>query len=255
MKFCTFASGSSGNCSFLSEGETKILIDAGISMRRIKTSLASLNHTIDELNGIFITHDHSDHISAIKMLLKYFNVPIYATRDTYLGIIHHYPEATGKVNIIKADTPLSIGDMEIVPFSTPHDAKGSVGYRINAGGKSFALVTDIGFCSSNVLNAVKGSDTVVLEANHDIVMLMNGPYPQYLCERILSRYGHLSNCDSGRFACALAESGTKRIILAHLSDKNNTPELARREVSKALEGMDVELLVAPAKEMGEVYII
>jgi len=224
-------------------------------MRRIKASLASLGHTIDELNGIFITHEHSDHISAIKMLLKYFDVPIYATWDTYRGIISRFPEATGRVNIIKAGEPLSVGELNVLPFSTPHDAQGSVGYRVNAGGKSFALVTDIGFCSTNVLNAVRGADTVVLEANHDIVMLMNGPYPQYLCERILSKYGHLSNPDSGRFAVCLAESGTKRIILAHLSEKNNTPELAKREVSRALEGMDVELVVAPAKEMGEFYII
>lgn len=255
MKFCTFASGSSGNCSFLTQGETKILIDAGISMRRIKTSLATLDHIIDELNGIFITHDHSDHISALKMLLKYYEIPIYATWDTYLGIIRYYPEATGRINILKAGESMTLGEMEILPFATPHDAPGSVGYRVNAGDKSFALVTDIGFCSSNVLNAVQGSDTVVLEANHDVAMLMNGPYPYYLRERILSKYGHLSNCDCGHFAVSLAESGTQRIILAHLSDKNNTPELAKHEVSRALAGMDVELLVAPAKEMGEVYII
>lgn len=255
MKFCTFASSSSGNCSFLTHEGTMILIDAGISMRRIKTSLASLDHTIDELNGIFITHDHSDHISALKMLLKYYDIPIYATWDTYLGIIRHYPEATDRVSIIRAGEAMNLGEMEILPFATPHDAPGSVGYKVNADGKSFALVTDIGFCSTNVLNAVQGADTVVLEANHDVAMLMNGPYPYYLRERILSKYGHLSNSDSGHFAAALAESGTKRIILGHLSEKNNTPGLAKLEVSRALEGMDVELTVAPAKEMGEVYII
>lgn len=255
MKFCTFASSSSGNCSFLTEGETKILIDAGISMRRIKTSLTALDYSIDGLDGIFITHDHSDHISALKMLLKYYDIPIFATWDTYLGIIRHYPEATGRVSILKPGEAMNLGEMEILPFSTPHDAPGSVGYKISAKGRSFALVTDIGFCSTNVLNAVQGANTVVLEANHDVAMLMNGPYPYYLRERILSKYGHLSNCDSGHFAAALAESGTKRIILAHLSEKNNTPELAECEVSKALTGMDVELLVAPAKEMGEVYII
>lgn len=224
-------------------------------MRRIKASLAVLGHTIDELNGIFITHDHSDHISAIKMLLKYFNIPVYATKDTYSGIVRRFPEACGRIEIINAGETLNFGEMEILPFSTPHDAAGSVGYKISANGRSFALVTDLGFCSTNVLSAVQGAHTVVLEANHDVNMLMNGPYPYYLRERILSKYGHLSNLDSGRFALALAEKGTQRIILAHLSEKNNTPELAWTEVSRALTGMDVALTVAPAKEMGEVYII
>lgn len=255
MKFCTFASGSSGNCAFLTHGETRVLIDAGISMRRIKNSLSVLGQSIPELDGIFITHDHSDHIKALKMLLKYYDITIYATDQTAQGIIWQLPEAEGNINCLTPGETFTLGDMEALPFPTPHDAAGSVGYRFQAGDKSFGVATDLGFPSADVYNAVKGVDTVMLEANHDVDMLMSGPYPYYLRQRILSKHGHLSNYDCGRLAAALADSGTRQIILAHLSKENNTPELAHDEVSRALEGKDVSLAVAPRSEMGEIYII
>lgn len=255
MKFCTFASGSSGNCAFLTHGETHVLIDAGISMRRIKNSLGVLGRTIPELDGVFITHVHSDHIKALKMLLKYYDITIYATERTAQGILWQLPEAEGSIQCIAPGEIFTLGEMEILPFTTPHDAPGSVGYRFQAGDKSFGVVTDLGFPSADVFNAVRGVDAIMLEANHDVDMLMNGPYPYHLRQRILSKSGHLSNYDCGRLAAALAESGTRQIILAHLSTENNTPELAKSEVSLALEGLDVSLAVAPRSEMGEVYII
>ncbi len=255
MKFCTLASGSSGNCVYVCHGRTGILIDAGISMTRIKKSLAALGGELAAVDGVFITHDHIDHIRALKMLVKYYNIPIFATWDTYCGIVRQFPEVTGAVNILTCGEPLTLGELEIVSFPTPHDAVGSVGYRVNAEGVSFALVTDVGYITQQIYDTVWGVDAIVLEANHDIDMLRNGPYPYYLQQRILSRYGHLSNVDCGQFAASLAETGTKRIVLAHLSEQNNTPELAYSQVKRALAGADVELTVAPRSEAGEVYII
>lgn len=255
MKFCTFASGSSGNCSILMQGETRILIDAGISMRRIKNSLFSLDCLMERLDGIFITHDHTDHISALKMLLKYYSIPIFATAETAKGIVRQIPEAKDRISCLTPGEVFMIGELQVMPFSTPHDAPGSVGYRFEADGRSFGFVTDIGFVSSEVLEAVRGVDAAVLEANHDVDMLKCGHYPYYLKRRILSKFGHLSNTDCGALAAELAEAGMRQLILAHLSRDNNTPELARKEVSHALEGMDVVLSVAPRSEMGEVYII
>ena len=255
MKFCTFASGSSGNCSFLTHGSTRILIDAGISMTRIKKNLAALGENIESLDGIFITHEHSDHIKAVRMLLKYYDVPIFATPDTAWGIAYQIPEAEGKINCFPAGEHIPFGDIDILPIPTPHDALGSVGYRFEAEGRSFGVVTDIGYITKDIFDAMQGVDGVLLEANHDVDMLNHGPYPYFLRERILSRRGHLSNSDCGKFAAALAESGTHLVILAHLSDKNNTPELAKSEVSRALSGTDVMLTVAPRSDMGEVYTV
>ena len=255
MKFCTLASGSSGNCSFLTHGSTRILIDAGISMTRIRKGLSALGESIDSLDGIFITHDHWDHINAIKMLLKYYSVPIYATPDTAAGIEYQIPESRGRIAPISPDERLSFGCIDILPFSTPHDAPGSVGYRFDADGKSFGILTDIGYVTKNIYDIMQGVDGILLEANHNVDMLQHGPYPYYLRQRILSKKGHLSNDECGLFAADLADSGTKLVILAHLSDKNNTPEQALSEVCGAVGNRELTVTVAPRKDPGEVYII
>ena len=255
MKFCTLASGSSGNCVYVAHGATGILIDVGISMTRIRKSLAALGGELAMLDAIFITHDHIDHIRALKMLAKYYNIPIFATWETYCGIVRQFPELNGAVNILSCASPITVGEVEVVSFPTPHDAPGSVGYRVNAEGGSFAVVTDVGYITQIIYDAVRGVDAIVLEANHDVDMLLTGPYPYYLKQRILSRYGHLSNVDCGQFAASLADTGTKTVVLAHLSAENNTPELADNTVRRALGGADVTLDVAPRSETSKVYII
>jgi phosphoribosyl 1,2-cyclic phosphodiesterase len=255
MKFCTFASGSSGNCSFLTHGDTRILIDAGISMTRIRKDLAALDETIEGLDGIFITHDHSDHIKALRMLFKYYDVPVYATWDTAAGIEFQLPEYRGRVKVISAGEVMDFGALRILPFPTPHDAPGSVGYRFDADGKSFGVLTDTGYVTKGIFDIMQGVDGILLEANHNVEMLRNGPYPYYLRERISSRKGHLSNEQCGEFAAELAASGTRLVILGHLSDKNNTPELARSEVCRAIGETEMTVTVAPRCDMGRIYII
>ena len=261
MKLSIFASGSSGNCLFVSSGETRLLIDAGISLRRITASLRARGTDFSQLTGILITHAHADHIAALNMISKYHPVPVFATPGTAQGITDTVPTASGHIHTFQPGTAFQIGDIEVSSFLTPHDAAESVGYRLFASGKSLSVATDLGFVPQSVFDAVCGSDTVVLESNHDVDMLSGGRYPYYLKKRILSRTGHLSNSDCGYMAAALARTGTRRLILAHLSRENNTPELAFETVSGYLkdEGEDIslstDLCVAAPDDQGQTYQI
>jgi phosphoribosyl 1,2-cyclic phosphodiesterase len=224
-------------------------------MTRIKKSLMALGGKIEELDGIFITHDHWDHINAVKMLLKYYDVPIYATKDAALGIARQVPEAWGRLCYITPGESVTFGDLDILPFSTPHDAPGSVGYRFDADGRSFGVLTDIGYVTKDIFDIMRGVDGILLEANHNLDMLKNGPYPYYLRQRISSKRGHLSNEQCGVFAADLEKSGTRLMILGHLSDKNNTCELAMSQVCGALHNPETTVDIAPRYDMGPVYII
>ena len=256
MNICTFASGSSGNCSLVSSGDTYILVDAGISLRRIKNSLASIGLEPGQLSGVLITHEHSDHISALKMISKYFQLPIFAPCGTAEGLSLSAPEVMQYVTSFTAGDSFAIGSLLVKSFPTPHDTRESVGYRITDGEKSVSFITDLGFVPQCVYDAVVGSDTVVLESNHDLQMLKNGRYPSYLKRRISAEKGHLSNDECARLAAALVRHGTKRIILAHLSAENNTPEKAYDTVCGVLDsGHDVELHVAPRSCRGEVFLV
>ncbi len=261
MKICTLASSSSGNCTLVSQGGTHLLIDAGISLRRITASLKHFGITPDELQGVLITHEHSDHIGGIKMLVKYHNMPVFAPLGVAEALCAILPEAKDCINWFRAGTDFVLGEIAVRSFLTPHDTPESVGYRFETGQASLAYATDTGCVTQTILDAALGADMAVIEANHDIRMLKCGSYPAYLKRRILSERGHLSNDDSGRLASRLAASGTKRIVLAHLSKENNTPRLAFDTVGSALKregavvGGDVELDTAPADEMGKLYIL
>jgi phosphoribosyl 1,2-cyclic phosphodiesterase len=261
MKICTLASSSSGNCTLVSQGGTHILIDAGISLRRITTSLKQFGITPDELQGVLITHEHSDHINGIKMLVKYHKMPVFAPLGVAEALCALLPEARDSVTWFHAGTEFVLGEIAVRSFLTPHDTPESVGYRFETEKRSLVYATDIGCVTPTILDAALGADMAVIEANHDIRMLKCGNYPAYLKRRILSERGHLSNDDSGRLACRLIDSGTKRIVLAHLSKENNTPRLAYDTVGGALKrqgaaiGSDIELDTAPADEMGKLYII
>jgi phosphoribosyl 1,2-cyclic phosphodiesterase len=261
MKICTLASSSSGNSTLVSHGDTHLLIDAGISLRRITASLRSLGLTPDDLTGVLITHEHTDHIGGVKMLVKYHRTQVFASGGVIDGLCAAIPEARTGISCFEAGTEFVLGEITVRSFLTPHDTPESVGYRFYDGKKTLVFVTDIGSITRTVLDATLGADMAVIEANHDIVMLKNGPYPPYLKRRILSEHGHLSNDDSGRLATRLAETGTRRIVLAHLSKENNTPRLAFETVGGALRkrgavvGGDVELDTAPADSMGRIYIL
>ena len=244
MKLSVFASGSTGNCLLLSDLNTDIFIDAGISMRRMQDFLFRTGRSWRDIGGVLITHEHSDHICALEALLRRTALPVYAPPvvAAHLSRLTAWPE--GRLRVVEPGEAFEIGALSILPFRTPHDTEESVGYRVTGSGV-FALATDMGCVTEEVLAGLLGADAVLIEANHDLAMLVNGPYPYPLKRRILSEHGHLSNLDCARLARQLALSGTRQIVLGHLSRENNRPELALQTVSAALEGLDTELCCAP----------
>ena len=248
MRIITFASGSSGNCSLVSEGKANILIDAGISMRRTVSALAQLGLAPRDLCGVLITHEHSDHISGLSMLVKHHGLRIFAPAPLCEELARVKPDIKQSLNSIPEDDRFSLGGLELSCFRTVHDAVYSVGYRF-AGEQSLGFATDTGSINDELLGGLEGADIALIEANHDIAMLKNGAYPYFLKRRILAPTGHLSNDDSGVLANYLAAHGTGKIILGHLSRENDTPELALSAVSAAVSGKNVQISVAPANNM------
>ena len=253
MRIVTFASGSTGNCCLVSDGGVNVLIDAGISARRIVQGLGVLGLAPQDVCGVLITHEHSDHISGLPVLVKRTGMRIFAPSELGEVLKRVKPELSESIDYIPPDGGLCVGDVRITAFPTPHDASASFGYRIE-GSEVFAFATDTGHISDELLQGLQGADTVVIEANHDKVMLKNGPYPPLLKQRVLSKHGHLSNDDCAKLACLLADSGTRQIILGHLSQQNNTPEAAETAVSEALSGRNVKIYTAPANKLLEVLI-
>lgn len=245
MKACIFASGSGGNCMLLSSGDTNILIDAGISMRRIGDSLRQAGMTMQDIGGVLITHEHSDHISGLKMLVKHHAIPVYAPRHVAAKLHLLVPDIDYCLRIIDVGLDFYIGSMKVRAFHTPHDTDESVGYRVECGGV-FALATDMGKVTEEIKSGLQGADAVLVESNHDVDMLSYGPYPVYLKRRILSDRGHLSNDCCARLVKLLAEKGVKQVVLGHLSRDNNSPEMALRASRNALGDSPVNLCCAPA---------
>lgn len=226
-RFCSLFSSSSGNATFLGSSKTGILIDAGVSAKRIKDALISREIDPRSISAIFVTHEHSDHIKGIRVLASSFNIPVYATAGTLRGL-EEAGILNGKFPVCElSENGNEIGDLHIKSFKTPHDSLESCGFRIEfPDGRKAAVATDIGCVTNEVLGGVLGCDLVMLESNHDVGMLQNGPYPYYLKRRILSDRGHLSNENCAAVARDLVERGTARLFLGHLSTENNVPQLA-----------------------------
>lgn len=226
-------SGSSGNSILIGSQKTKILVDAGVSCKRIEQALLSLGENVKELKGILITHEHSDHIAGIEVLSRRHGIPVYATEPTWLC-------GAAKLNIesrltrVIPKTAFYIDDLLIEPFELPHDAADPVGYCVSAGGRKAAVATDLGWFPMSVEYKLQSCDLVVLESNHDMQMLTTGRYPYMLKQRIKSRSGHLSNDDAADAAVKLACAGVTSIILGHLSKENNSEQLAYRTVTDTL---------------------
>ena len=244
MKLTVFASGSSGNCLLLSGGGADILIDAGISARRISDMLGESCLSLHDIGGVLITHEHSDHISGLRGLLRRSSAAIYAPRAVAARLRGMLPGVEERLRVIPVGEDFTIARLTVRAFHTPHDTDESVGYRVECGAV-FAIATDMGCVTDEVRQNLLGADAVLIESNHDEDMLRYGRYPVYLKRRILSEHGHLSNDNCASLARELAESGTKTIILGHLSRENNTPATALRTVGRALDGTDVSLLCAP----------
>ncbi|MBQ7793400.1 MAG: MBL fold metallo-hydrolase [Clostridia bacterium] len=250
---CSLISGSSGNCSLISHKGTNILVDCGMSGKRLECLLDSLDLKGGDLDAILVTHEHIDHISGIGVVSRRYNLPVYATEQTHSAMdIGRIGE--DNIKIIEPDRPFELGNVTANAFSIPHDAADPVGYRFFCGGKKYSVATDIGTMTNELFDSISGSDAVILEANHDIEMLKNGSYPENLKKRILGNFGHMSNELSAKCALALANRGTKKIMLSHLSNENNTPALAYNTVSAKLcengaEKGDVQLIVANRYEV------
>lgn len=254
MQLSLFASGSSGNCALLRFGRYRLLLDAGISARAIRNALADAGTAPSDLDGILITHEHSDHVSGLSVLLKHDPLPVFAPGTVASCLCAAYSGVESCLHAVEPERPFSFGDASIVCFPTPHDTPQSVGWRIETPEGVFALATDTGHVTSTMLRYLGGADIAVIEANHDERMLREGPYPFPLKRRVLSDSGHLSNTDCAALARRLAEQGTHQIVLAHLSRENNRPEIARDTVLAALAGTQTELYVAPARERMDIEV-
>lgn len=263
MQFCTLFSGSSGNCAYLSTKRGAVLIDCGMSGKQTLEALQKARLDIAAIQGILITHEHTDHTKGAGVLCRKLDVPIYATEGTWDGMHRKLGDIPGQYRMtIHAEEGFFLRDIEAVPFRIPHDANDPIGFRFFTGSTSVAVATDMGYFAKSVYQAIEGADIVLLESNHDPDMLQsNSSYPQRLKNRILSRKGHLSNEAGADAAVKLMQSGTKHILLGHLSPENNTPELAESVASVAIAGTgavigeDVTLHVAGRYQAGHLYRI
>ena len=253
----TLASGSSGNALLLSYGDTHLLVDAGISCRRITASLRELGLTSMDLSAILVTHTHGDHISGLAVLLKHTACPIPALDRTCRELEYRLAGIGERLLPLASCVSAQLGGCAVTAFPTSHDAPGSCGYRFDTEDGGVGLLTDTGFVTGEAADILPGVDLAVLEANHDVECLRSGPYPYYLKQRILGAEGHLCNEDAARFAVTLAQAGTSELILAHLSKENNTPAMARNAVETALSvaGLFPALSVAPRDSLGQAHIV
>lgn len=263
LNFISFGSGSSGNCYYLFTPTDGLLIDTGVGLRTLKKNFKDYGLSLSFVKNILITHDQADHVKSVGCISNEYKLPVYTTREVHSGIVRNYcvqrKIATEYVRYIEKDMPIIIGDFSVTPFSVPHDSTDNVGYFIENKGVTFCIITDAGCVTEEMASYISRTNYLVIEANHDEVMLKNGPYPQYLKNRILSNNGHLSNA-----ACALAvaENMTEKlraIWLCHLSEDNNHPELARKTVEEILDnygitvGIDLELEVLKRKTPSGVF--
>jgi phosphoribosyl 1,2-cyclic phosphodiesterase len=233
LELCSIASGSSGNCICVGSEETHILIDAGISGKRIEQGLNAIDLKSGEMAGILVTHEHIDHVSGLGVMARRYGLPIYATAGTIEAI--RRLSSVGKIDEelfhpIRAGIDFSIGDLSVTPISISHDAADPVAYRIRRGERVFAVVTDLGTYDEQIISLLQGLDALLLEANHDVHMLETGVYPYPLKKRIMGDRGHLSNERSGQLLGELLHDHFGTVLLGHLSKENNYEELAYEAV-------------------------
>lgn len=265
MKMCSIASGSSGNCIYIGTEATHLLVDVGVSCKRTVEGLNQLGLTGKDIDGILITHEHSDHISGLGVMCRKFGIPIYATEGTIAAIKR--ANNLGAIDetlfhTVRADEKFILKDITVNPMRISHDAAQPVAYRFQYGSKRMAIATDLGMYDDYTVESLQGMDALLLEANHDINMLQVGPYPYALKQRILGNKGHLSNELSGRLLSRLLNDHLNTVFLGHLSKENNLAELAyetvRLEISMAdnpYQPDDFQILVANRSEISQLVEI
>lgn len=233
MDFFSVASGSSGNCICLGSDQCHVMIDAGISGKHIEEGMNTYDYTTSDMDGVLITHEHSDHIQGLGVVARKYGLPIYATKGTADAILQS--SSVGKIDpslfhVIEAGKTFFIGNLEIYPMSISHDAADPVAYLVSDGRHRVGVVTDLGYYDADIVSHMEGLDALLLEANHDIHMLQVGAYPYPLKQRILGERGHLSNETSGQLLGQILHDGMQHILLGHLSKENNYDELAYETV-------------------------
>jgi phosphoribosyl 1,2-cyclic phosphodiesterase len=234
------ASGSRGNCAIVASTRTKILVDAGVSCRETFKRMKTLGEEPHSLSAILITHEHSDHIYGLATLAKKLHVPVFMTGATHSAWARAIRDAKGerpqveKMERFESGHKFQIGDIEVKPFTVPHDAADPVGFTFRVEGSKIGIATDLGYVPSSVRDHLRGCDVLVMESNHDLEMLRVGPYPWSVKQRVMSRVGHLSNEALADFFSNDYDNSAAFVVLAHLSEQNNHPEVARREAERAL---------------------
>ena len=242
LRFQSFGSGSSGNCYFIGNTSSGILIDAGISVRTIRKYLRSIGLDFENLWGVFVTHDHADHIKAVGPIGEKHLVPIYSTRQVHEGIQRSYcvtEKLYSSRKFIEKHETIEVGDFKITSFPVSHDSTDSVGYTVEYKGKRFTFATDLGYVGEEVGAHLMQADYLVLEANYDEEMLMNGHYPPHLKNRIIAQTGHLCNDQAGEFLAENYNERLQHIFLCHLSKENNSPEMAFNTIQKHFNSKEI----------------
>jgi phosphoribosyl 1,2-cyclic phosphodiesterase len=234
------ASGSRGNCAIIASSSTRILLDAGISCRETFKRMKALGEEPAQISAILITHEHSDHVNGLLTLAKKLRVPVFMTSGTHQAWKRALRDERGEapqmaaLEVFSSGKNFQIGDIAVTPFTIPHDAADPVGFTFRVEGVKVAFATDLGYVPPNVNDHLHGCDVLVMEANHDLEMLRGGPYPWSVKQRVMSRVGHLSNKALAEFFAGDYDGGAAYVVLAHLSEQNNHPELARRAAEEAL---------------------
>jgi phosphoribosyl 1,2-cyclic phosphodiesterase len=235
LKVSVLGSGSRGNVTFVKTDCVRLLIDAGLSRNEIAKRLESIGEDPDGIDAIVITHEHSDHACGLKTIVKELPVQIFATSGTLRALqTQDYDLNESNIVAVRADVTFTIGDAEVLPFHVPHDAAEPVAFSVMCGGVKITQLTDIGYLPDDVAARLQGSHLLILESNHDLEMLRVGPYPWNLKQRLMGRYGHLSNTAVAHFLRNRYDGTADHVMLAHLSAKNNHPEIARQEAALAL---------------------
>ncbi|MFD0871778.1 MBL fold metallo-hydrolase [Paenibacillus residui] len=242
LRFSVLASGSTGNSMVVTNGETKLLVDAGLSAKKVEQLLEERNVSGEELDAILVTHEHSDHIKGLGALARKYDLPIYANEKTWEALNKQIGEiAEANVKVMDTGSMIEFDSIQVESYAISHDAAEPVGYCFYEGDKKLSLATDLGYMSSKVKEQVLDSDVLILESNHDVEMLRMGKYPWNIKRRILSDIGHLSNEAAGDALSEILGGKTKRVYLAHLSQNHNLMDLARMTVENILEQNDITL--------------
>ncbi len=265
MEFSSIASGSSGNCTFASTDNTSVLVDAGITCKRIVEGMNNIDRDPSDLDGILVTHEHIDHIKAIGVMSRKYHIPIYAGAGTIEYMKH--AKSLGAVDPelfheITPDQTFEIGDITVDPFRIWHDAADPMGFRLSNNGHSVAVATDMGCYNDYIVDHLQGLDGILLESNHDVNMVQCGPYPWPLKQRILGQFGHLSNESAGDLLCRILHDGMKKVLLGHLSKENNYEALALAAVTTQItmdegkyKGDDFDISVASRDTNSPLYAV